>query len=137
MQTASEYPEVNNINVDGYETKYSEKSFLNKIWHVAQKVGRELVEKGYSLYFSSKDQDTPKWARTVIFGSLGYFISPLDTVPDFLPGIGFGDDMIVIAAAIAVISVYIKPIHKKMAKDKADKIFGVEPYEATHLYESK
>lgn len=136
MHTLNEYPQESNINVRGYEKKYSEKGFFSKVWGAAQKVGRELVEKGYTLYFSAKDQDTPKWARTVVFGALGYFISPIDTVPDFLPGVGFGDDMVVIAAALAVIAVYVKPIHKKMAKDKADGIFGVEPYESTALYEA-
>jgi uncharacterized membrane protein YkvA (DUF1232 family) len=137
METTTQYPALSNINVEGYEKKYSDKSFINKVWNVAKKVGRELVEKGYTLYYSAKDQDTPAWARTVVFGSLGYFISPIDTVPDFLPGIGFGDDMLVVGAALTVVSVYIKPIHKKMAKEKADSLFGVEPYESTHLYESE
>ncbi|GAB5466853.1 MAG: YkvA family protein [Candidatus Kapaibacteriales bacterium] len=123
-----ENTKLQEYKVNKYEKNYNDKSFLNKAWDVAQRVGREVVEKGFMLYYSAKDQDTPKWARTVVYGALGYFISPIDTVPDFLPGIGFGDDMIVIAAAMAVITVYIKPIHKQMAKDRADSMFGVEDY---------
>jgi len=67
---------------DKYSKKYSESSFWTKIKNYAKSAGKEVIEKALILYFCLKDPDTPAWAKSVIIGTLGYFILPMDSIPD-------------------------------------------------------
>ena len=53
----------------------------------------------------------------IIYGALGYFISPLDVIPDFMPIVGFTDDIGILAAAVGIAALYID----SDVKDKADR----------------
>ena len=48
------------------------------------------------------DANTPRHAKAVIFGALAYFVVPFDSIPDWLPLLGFTDDAAALAAAIAM-----------------------------------
>ena len=52
-----------------------------------------------------------------MLASLAYFVLPLDVIPDFLIGIGFGDDATVLLAALAMIRSHMRPDHYQAAKD--------------------
>jgi uncharacterized membrane protein YkvA (DUF1232 family) len=103
---------------------YSEDFFWEKVKRVAKKAGREVIEKALILYYALKDSDTPLWARTTIIGALGYFISPLDLIPDVIPVIGYLDDLAVMAAAIATVGAHITRGHCRLAKKKLKEWFG-------------
>ncbi len=64
------------------------------------------------------------WARTTIYGALAYLISPIDAIPDFVPVVGFSDDLAAMAAAIAVVTAYITPEVIRRAKQKMAELFG-------------
>lgn len=103
---------------DKYSKKYSESSFWTKIKKYAKSAGKEVIEKAMILYFCLKDPDTPAWAKSVIIGTLGYFILPMDSIPDLTPFIGFSDDLGALAAALGIVGFHIKNVHREMAKDK-------------------
>ena len=46
------------------------------------------------------DPATPRSAKVALVGLLAYLISPIDLIPDFLPGIGSLDDLIVVAIVL-------------------------------------
>ena len=73
------------------------------------------------LYYVAKDDETPASAKALIFGALGYFISPIDLIPDITPVIGFGDDLAVLTATIATVIASIKEEHKQKAKEQMKK----------------
>ncbi len=108
---------------DQYSKQYSESSFWNKIKRYAKTAGREVIEKALILYFCLKDPDTPSWAKSVIIGTLGYFILPADSIPDLTPLIGFSDDLGALAAALGIVGFYIKKEHKEMARAKMNEWF--------------
>jgi uncharacterized membrane protein YkvA (DUF1232 family) len=54
---------------------------------------------------------------------LGYFICPVDAIPDAIPFGGYADDAGAIAVALSMVAAHIKPVHKEMAKNKADEWF--------------
>ena len=56
-------------------------------------------------------------AKTVLAGALGYFIFPIDAIPDFIPAIGYSDDMTVLVSALIAVGFNIKQSHKDKAKD--------------------
>jgi len=117
---------INPVPSEGkdYSKEYSEKSFWKKVRNFAIKAGREVIEKALMMYYCLKDGDTPVWAKTVIVGALGYFIAPLDAIPDLTPMVGFTDDLGALAAAFAIVAAHIKSDHKQMAKEKLKVWFG-------------
>jgi uncharacterized membrane protein YkvA (DUF1232 family) len=88
-----------------YADEFSESRFLKKAQRVAKVAGREVLEKGLWLYYAFPS--APPWARGTILGALGYFISPLDAIPDVVPVAGYTDDLAVIVAAVAVLGTRI------------------------------
>lgn len=103
---------------------YSDAGFWAKLRAFASKAGREVVEKALCLYYAAQRPDTPLWAKTAIFGALAYFISPLDGVPDVLPGVGYTDDLGILAAALVTVGYYINDEVKQRAGDQLQKWFG-------------
>ena len=64
------------------------------------------------LYEALKDKDTPTWAKGVIIATLGYFICPVDGIPDAVPIAGYADDL----GALAAVAVHVKDEHMAAAK---------------------
>lgn len=108
-----------------YSVSYDEGSFWEKITRFAKKAGREVIEKALILFYVLQDPETPLWAKTVIVGALGYFISPIDAIPDVVPIVGFTDDLAVLAGAIVTVGTCINAEHKAKAEDKVAEWFGV------------
>ena len=106
-----------------YSEHYSEDSFWKKVARFAGTAWKAVIEQALVLYYCLNDSDTPKWARGVILGALGYFILPIDAVPDFLPG-GRLDDLGVLAAALFTVAVHIKPEHREKAAAAVRRWFG-------------
>lgn len=67
-------------------------------------------------YYCALDPDTPHRVRAMLLAALAYFVLPTDTVPDFLVGVGFGDDAAVLAATIALVRAHITPVHIAAAR---------------------
>ena len=108
----------------GFEKDYSENSFWQKLIGYATNAGREVVEIALKLFFALQSPDTPVWAKTVIYGALGYFINVFDAIPDLTPAVGYADDLGVLVAALATVATYITPEVEEKAKRKATDWFG-------------
>jgi uncharacterized membrane protein YkvA (DUF1232 family) len=112
------------IDDSKYSKKYSKKNFFNKLSGYAKVAGAEVVETALKLYYSAQSPDTPTWAKSTIYGALGYFIFPIDAIPDITPLIGYSDDLGVLAMALATVIAYIDEEVKKKAKSKMTEWFG-------------
>ncbi len=107
-----------------YQRAYSPARFWKKIGPKAIGIGRATLEKALYLFYAAQSPSTPKWARRVMYGALGYFILPLDAIPDLAPLVGYTDDISVMAAALATVAFYITPEIKQQAHQTLDKWFG-------------
>jgi len=94
-----------------------------KLTRAARAAGKPLVEKVLQLYYALQSRATPSWARSTIVGALAYFILPTDAVPDILPGIGYTDDLAMIAAALATVQMYITDDIRTAARKQARRWF--------------
>lgn len=112
------------MSKDQYTQAYSEGSFWDKAKGYAKAAGEAVLEPALKLYYSSSDPDTPAWAKTVIYGALGYFISPIDAIPDITPLIGYSDDLGVLAAAVATTAAHIKDEHTQRARETLKQWFS-------------
>ena len=101
-----------------YARRVSPESFFEKSKRVGKVVGRETLEKAFSLYYAMRDADTPGWAKTTILAALGYFIVPLDAIVDVLPGAGYADDLGVIIFALGTVAAHVKPAHLEQARKR-------------------
>ncbi|MDO7084206.1 YkvA family protein [Pseudocolwellia sp. AS88] len=106
-----------------FEQAFSENSFWDKTKKFAKAAGETVLEPALKLYYSAQDSDTPSWAKTTVYGALGYFISPIDAIPDLTPIVGYCDDLGVLVAATTTIAVYIKNEHSEKAKETLKKWF--------------
>ncbi|BES64763.1 YkvA family protein [Gottschalkiaceae bacterium SANA] len=107
-----------------YADMYNEKSLFNKFKTVAQKAGIIVVYASLVLYYTLQDAEIPLWAKSTIVGALGYFISPIDAIPDFTPLVGFSDDFGVLVLAIAAVYMYINEEAQERARKKLYDWFG-------------
>jgi len=107
-----------------YSADFSDDSFWEKLKRFGKTVGREIVEKVLTMYYALQDKDTPLWARTILVAALGYFISPIDAIPDLIPGAGYADDAGAIAVALGAVAMHIKLEHRQRAKEIADEWFS-------------
>ena len=108
-----------------HDKHYSEQGFWEKVKKYAKIAGREAIEKALVLYYSLQDPEVPAWAKTIVAGALGYFIFPLDAIPDvFMPPLGYTDDVAVMTAALAAIAAHVTPATKRRAADKLLEWFG-------------
>src|SRR3982074_1501778 len=64
---------------------------------------RELKRETYVLYLAVKDPRTPWYAKAVAGAVVAYALSPIDLIPDFIPVIGYLDDLIVVPLGIALV----------------------------------
>jgi uncharacterized membrane protein YkvA (DUF1232 family) len=112
------------FDMDDYSEHFDEPSLWAKLSHGALDAGRRVVELALTLFFCFRDPETPMRAKAVIASALGYFILPLDAIPDFTPVVGFADDLGALMVATAVIAAHIKPKHRQQARQKLREYFG-------------
>jgi len=112
------------VDTSKYSNEYSDSSFWEKVKKFASKAGSKVVYYALVLYYTLQSPDTPTWAKAVIIGALGYFIAPIDAIPDFTPVVGFADDLGVLVAAGATVAKCITPDIREEAKMKVEEWFG-------------
>lgn len=62
-----------------------------------------------AVFIALKRRDTPVVAKILAFVAVAYALSPVDLIPDFIPVIGFLDDVIILPGLVAVIVKLIPP----------------------------
>jgi uncharacterized membrane protein YkvA (DUF1232 family) len=91
-------------------------AFVEKI----KNQSRELKTWVYALYLVCKDPRTPWYARVFAGCVVAYAFSPIDLIPDFIPVLGYVDDLILVPLGIALtlkmIPRHILDEHRERAK---------------------
>ncbi|RYM05208.1 DUF1232 domain-containing protein [Sporolactobacillus sp. THM7-7] len=68
----------------------------------------------FILYFACKDRRTPWYAKVFAVCIVAYAFSPIDAIPDFIPILGFLDDMILLPLAVMLV---LKAIPKPVIEE--------------------
>jgi len=55
------------------------------------------------IYFALKENDLPLFTKFLIIFTLGYALSPIDIIPDFIPILGYLDDIVIIPFLLNII----------------------------------
>ncbi|MGM9925678.1 MAG: YkvA family protein [Bacillus sp. (in: firmicutes)] len=106
------------------EKNYSEERFWDKLKKYGEKAGTSVVYAVLLLYYTLQKPEVPAKTKAVIIGALGYFILPIDLIPDFAAGIGFTDDLGALGIALLQVAIYIDGDVRSKAKHKLTEWFG-------------
>lgn len=60
----------------------------------------ELKTEAYAIYLAARDPRTPWYAKALIFFVVAHTFSPIDLIPDFIPVLGYLDDLIITPGGI-------------------------------------
>ncbi len=64
---------------------------------------KRLKSEIYALYLAARDPRTPWYAKVLAVFIIGYALSPIDLIPDFIPVLGYLDDLIIVPTGIALL----------------------------------
>ncbi|TLS50762.1 DUF1232 domain-containing protein [Paenibacillus antri] len=118
-----------------YKKHYSEESFWEKLKKHAMNAGKKAVYAALLSYYAVQNPSVPFKAKMTIYGALGYLILPVDLVPDFLPAVGYGDDLAALLYAVGTIATYLNKEVKENALGKMAEWFGPVPREDRDILE--
>lgn len=90
--------------------EYIEDKFSDKLEKTKKRIS--FIEDVVALYKYIKDDSVNWYRKLIVVAALVYFISPIDTIPDFAPLVGYLDDLGVIMAALKYIGTEIKPYYR-------------------------
>jgi uncharacterized membrane protein YkvA (DUF1232 family) len=80
------------------KSKQQEQSLNQRLKKWARKLKSDII----AIYFALKHPLTPLYARLVAALVVGYALSPIDLIPDFIPVLGYLDDVILLPLGIAL-----------------------------------
>jgi len=85
---------------------------------------RVIKRDAFALYLAARDRRTPWYAKALALCVAGYAFSPIDLIPDFVPVLGFLDDLLIVPLGILVVVKLIPP--ELMAEYRAAAAVAVE-----------
>lgn len=107
-----------------YRRHYSDATFWNKLKRYAKIAGMKVVYPALLLQYLLKSDQVPVKAKLILSAALGYFILPIDFIPDFAPLMGFADDLGVLLMILKQMATYVTPEIKDQARQHLRKWFG-------------
>lgn len=83
------------------------------LWSKVQRIGKKIsfAKDIKALYAYMKDPDVNWYRKAIVVMALVYFISPIDTIPDIAPLIGYLDDLGVITAVVKFLGSELIPYY--------------------------
>ncbi len=70
---------------------------------------RQLRREVHALVLAARDPRTPWYAKWLVAGVVAYALSPIDLIPDFIPVLGYLDDLILVPLGIVIAIKLIPP----------------------------
>jgi len=120
-----------------FRKHYSDASFWDKLKRYSKVAGMKVVYPALLLQYMMKSDDVPLRAKLILSAALGYFILPIDFIPDFAPLIGFADDLGVLLLVLRQMAVYITPEIRKNAREHLHRWFGETDIDQLDLLEKE
>jgi uncharacterized membrane protein YkvA (DUF1232 family) len=88
---------------------------------------RGLKREVAALYFAARDPRTPRGVRILAFLVVAYALSPIDLIPDFIPVLGYLDDLILVPLGIWLVVRLLPPEVLREARRRADALTAKLP----------
>ena len=109
-----------------YTNDFSDGKFWSKMKEVAKKNGLKATSYALILYYVLQKKEVPLADKMLITGCLGYFILPLDLVPDIIPAMGYSDDVVGMLFAIKRCMNYVDDEIKENVSNRLVSWFDID-----------
>ncbi|AMN52984.1 membrane protein [Labrenzia sp. CP4] len=86
-----------------------------KTW--AKRIKRDL----HALYLAGRDPRVPWYVKALAIATAAYALSPIDLIPDFIPVIGYLDDLLLVPLGIYLVVKLIPPQVMEDCRVEADR----------------
>ena len=86
----------------------------------ARRVKRDAV----AVYFAARDPRTPMLARCMALAVAAYALSPIDLIPDFIPVLGYLDDLLIVPLGLLFVIRLLPPQVLVESREKADALLS-------------
>ena len=106
----------------------AELSQVQQFAHMLQKFksrARTLKNEALAVYLAAKDPRTPWYVKAIALCTVAYAFSPIDLIPDFIPILGYLDDIIIVPAGIAL-AIHLIPVDVLIQARETAATQGVE-----------
>lgn len=70
------------------------------MWARLKRWAKEIENEGLTLWFACRHPDMPLVPRILALLVVAYFMSPIDLIPDFIPVLGYVDDLIIVPLGV-------------------------------------
>ncbi|MBI4084159.1 MAG: DUF1232 domain-containing protein [Candidatus Lambdaproteobacteria bacterium] len=78
---------------------------LDRLKRGARTVKRDV----HAVYLAARDPRVPWYAKALALGVTAYALSPIDLIPDFVPVLGYLDDLVIVPLGILLVARLVPP----------------------------
>ena len=87
-----------------------------------QQKARHLKREVFALYFAVRDPRVPWYAKALAACVVGYAASPIDLIPDFIPVLGYLDDLVLIPLGVLAVRAMVSEAVLEDCRKKAGRL---------------
>jgi len=115
-----DFGDLNELDFGGKSEEEVKEEYSKKAEYVDENLWRKLEKTGKKISFAKdvmalynymSDSKVSWYRKAIVIAALVYFISPIDTIPDFAPLFGYLDDLGVIAALLKFLGSELIPYY--------------------------
>ena len=111
-------------NLKKYEKYFSESKLWKKLEKYGRNIGATILYPVFLLFNLLKSGDISLGKKAKLIGTLGYFILPIDVIPDAIAGIGYSDDAAVLFATLTAYVSYLTIEIQQLSKNQLTNLIG-------------
>lgn len=97
---------------------------MSGLWARWKGRARQLQAETYALYLAYRDPRTAWYARAFAALVVAYAFSPIDLIPDFIPVLGYLDDLVLIPLGITLALRMIPPAVMAECRERAQEVMA-------------
>lgn len=112
-------------NPDPVDAEVLESSVVDEglLLRLLRRAGRAVAQPAFECFEMLLDPDTPPSAKATVLAALTYLLLPLDLIPDFIPGMGFSDDLVALTALLGICGRHRTEAIRTRAQRRLDRWF--------------
>lgn len=84
----------------------------------------QLKREVHALYFACRDTRVPWYAKALAIAVVAYAFSPIDLIPDFIPVLGYLDELVILPLGVMAVRALVSPNVMTECRAKATQLEG-------------
>ncbi|MEX1317391.1 MAG: DUF1232 domain-containing protein [Synechococcaceae cyanobacterium] len=112
-------------NPDSVDAEVLDSSVVDEalLLRLLRRAGRLVARPALECLELLLDPDTPSSAKVTVLAALTYLLMPLDLIPDFIPAVGFSDDLVALTALLGICGRHRTEAIRTRAQRRLDRWF--------------